>query len=184
MFFERLAIPDVFIIKPKIIEDFRGYFCESFRIDLLEKFIGNKINFFQENQSKSNYGVLRGLHFQLNPSAQTKLVSVDYGKILDVAVDIRSNSPTFGKHVSVEISDQNKLQIFIPTGFAHGFIVLSKSATVSYKVDNYFNPNVERGILFNDNNLNIDWKIPEKDIKVSQKDLLNKKFVESEYFKL
>ena len=114
-------------------------------------------------------GFLRGLHFQLNPSAQTKLVSVDYGKILDVAVDLRSNSPTFGKHISVEISDQNKLQIFIPTGFAHGFIVLSKTATVSYKVDNYFNPDLERGILFNDNNLNIDWKIPQKILNFRRK---------------
>ena len=140
MNFTRTKIPDVIICDPKIFGDSRGYFFESFREDTLEEFLGLKVNFCQDNESKSGYGVLRGLHYQLPPSAQTKLVRVIEGQILDVVVDIRKGSETFGEHVAVELTAENKRQLFIPKGFAHGFVVLSEKAIFAYKVDNYYKP--------------------------------------------
>ena len=142
MNFTRLEIPEVILCEPITISDDRGYFSETFRQDKLEKFLGFKINFCQENQSKSSFGVLRGLHYQLAPYAQTKLVRVLQGTVLDVSVDLRKDSPTFGKHIAIELSEENKKQILIPKGFAHGFVVLSKEAVLTYKVDNYYSPNI------------------------------------------
>ena len=137
MKFKRLQIPDIILCEPIVHKDNRGYFTEFFRKDKLEKYLGYKINFCQANESKSSYGVLRGLHYQINPYAQTKLVKVVSGKILDVVVDLRKDSSTFGKHISVELSAENKKSLFIPKGFAHGFLVLSEYATVNYKLDKY-----------------------------------------------
>ena len=138
MNFTRLEIPEVILCEPKILSDERGYFSETFRHDKLEEFLGYSVNFCQENESKSSYGVLRGLHYQLAPYAQTKLVRVLQGAVLDVSVDLRKDSPTFGKHIVIELSEENKKQILIPKGFAHGFITLSKEAVLTYKVDNYY----------------------------------------------
>ena len=170
MNFTRLEIPDVILCEPITISDDRGYFSETFRQDKLEKFLGFKINFCQENQSKSSFGVLRGLHYQLAPYAQTKLVRVLQGTVLDVSVDLRKDSPTFGKHIAIELSEENKKQILIPKGFAHGFIVLTKEAVLAYKVDNYYHQASERGIAYHDKNLAIDWKLNSENIKVSAKD--------------
>ena len=170
MLFSRSKIYDVIIIKPKIILDERGYFFECFKKNALEEYLGQEINFIQENESFSTKGVLRGLHYQLNPVSQNKLVRVVHGSILDVAVDIRKSSPTFGKHITEKLSDKNKVQLFVPKGFAHGFVVLSENAVISYKVDNYYSPSHERGILFNDEELNIDWHVNEQNIIISQKD--------------
>ena len=137
MKFTSQSIPDVLLIEPDIYSDNRGYFLETFRQDLLDSAIGKKVNFVQENESKSSKGVLRGLHYQIPPFSQAKLVSVNEGRVLDIAVDIRKSSLTFGQHVAVELSDINKNQIYIPHGFAHGFVVLSDTAIFSYKVDNY-----------------------------------------------
>ena len=158
------------VIEPNFNNDNRGYFGEIFRHDLFEEAIGYKINFIQENESKSSKGVLRGLHYQAPPHTQSKLVRVIEGSILDVAVDIRKSSPTFGRYISLELSAKNKLQLFIPKGFAHGFVVLSESATFVYKVDNYYAPNHDRGIIFNDKTLNINWKLPEDLLHLSDKD--------------
>ncbi len=171
MKFIRTEIPDVVICKPTVFGDERGYFVETYRQDQLDKFLGFKTNFCQDNESKSSYGVLRGLHYQIAPYSQTKLIGVVKGNILDVAIDMRKNSSSFGKHISVELSDENKNQLFIPKDFAHGFVVLSKEAIVSYKTDNYYNPKCERGILYNDTNLNIDWKLDKKDFILSDKDI-------------
>jgi len=170
MNFTRLEIPEVILCEPITISDDRGYFSETFRQDKLEKFLGFKINFCQENQSKSSFGVLRGLHYQLAPYAQTKLVRVLQGTVLDVSVDLRKDSPTFGKHIAIELSEENKKQILIPKGFAHGFVVLSKEAVLTYKVDNYYHQASERGIAYNDKNLAIDWRLHPELIKVSLKD--------------
>ena len=170
MNFTRTKIEDVVIIEPKVFEDDRGYFMESFRKDKLEEFLGYRVNFIQDNESKSTFGVLRGLHYQLPPFAQTKLVRVISGRVLDVAVDIREGSPTFGKHVAVELSSQNKRQLFIPRGFAHGFLVLSEEAIFSYKVDNYYAPSYDRGILYSDEALRIDWQIDKDRLILSPKD--------------
>lgn len=170
MTFTRTQISDVIIIDPLIHGDDRGYFVETFRADKLEKFLGFKILFCQDNESKSSYGVLRGLHYQLPPFAQTKLVRVIEGEVLDVAVDIRAGSPTFGQHVAVKLSGENKRQLLIPRGFAHGFIVLSETCTFSYKVDNYYSPECDRGIAFNDPALNIDWIVPHEKMQLSIKD--------------
>lgn len=170
MNFVKTSIPDVVIIEPKIHGDSRGYFIETFRQDKLEAFLGYKINFCQDNESKSSRGVLRGLHYQLPPAAQTKLVRVMQGKVLDIAVDIREGSPTFGKYVAVELSAENKKQILVPRGFAHGFIVLEDDTIFAYKVDNYYSPENDRGIAFNDKALNINWQIPYEEIKLSEKD--------------
>ena len=163
-------ISDVIIIEPKVHGDSRGYFVETFRQDKLEEFLGFKVNFCQDNESKSSKGVLRGLHYQLAPAAQTKLVRVIQGRVLDVAVDIRKNSPTFGQHVAVELSAENKRQLFVPRGFAHGFIVLEDDTVFAYKVDNYYSPENDRGILFNDATLGIDWMLESTMLNLSDKD--------------
>ena len=170
MNFIRTEISDVVICEPKVYGDDRGYFIETFRQDKLEEFLGFKVNFCQDNESKSSFGVLRGLHYQLPPFAQTKLVRVIKGRVLDVAVDIRRGSPTFGRYVSVELSEANKRQLFIPRGFAHGFVVLSDEAIFVYKVDNYYSPEYDRGIAFNDNTIAIDWQIDHSKLKLSVKD--------------
>ena len=174
MNFIRTEISDVIIIEPKVHGDNRGYFIETFRQDKLEEFIGYKINFCQDNESKSSKGVLRGLHYQLAPHAQTKLVRVIQGRVLDVAVDIRKNSPTFGKHIAVELSADNKKQLLVPRGFAHGFLVLEDDTIFAYKVDNYYSPECDRGISFSDIDLDIDWKIDIKDLNLSAKDKIQK----------
>ena len=171
MKFSRAEILDVIIIEPDIFTDERGYFFESFKQNGLNEFLGYDVNFCQDNESKSTYGVLRGLHYQEPPFAQAKLVRVIQGSILDVAVDIRKNSPTFGKHLAVELSEENKKQLFIPKGFAHGFVVLSETAIFSYKVDNYYNREFDRGIAFDDKALEINWGIKKSDIKISHKDM-------------
>ncbi|MGJ0321147.1 dTDP-4-dehydrorhamnose 3,5-epimerase [Aliarcobacter cryaerophilus] len=170
MTFTRTAIPDVVIIEPKVHGDSRGYFVETFRQDKLEELLGYQINFCQDNESKSSKGVLRGLHYQLPPHAQTKLVRVISGRVLDVAVDIRKNSPTFGKYVAVELSGENKKQLLIPRGFAHGFVVLEDDTVFAYKVDNYYSPQCDRGIAFDDKNLNIDWILNHNELNLSAKD--------------
>ena len=170
MKFIKTDISEVVIIEPIVFTDDRGYFVETFRKDKLEKAIGYSVNFVQDNESKSTYGVLRGLHFQLPPFAQSKLVRVIQGKILDVAVDIRKGSPTFGKYLAVELSSENKRMLFIPRGFAHGFVVLSKETILSYKVDNYYSSEFDRGIAFNDPALNIDWQIDTAILQLSGKD--------------
>ena len=170
MTFTRTAIPDVVIIEPKVHGDTRGYFVETFVSNKLEEFLGYQINFCQDNESKSSKGVLRGLHYQLPPYAQTKLVRVIHGRVLDVAVDIRKNSPTFGKYVAVELSGENKKQLLIPRGFAHGFVVLEDDTIFAYKVDNYYSPECDRGIAFDDKNLNIDWILKKEELNLSAKD--------------
>ena len=170
MTFTRTEIPDVVIIEPTVHGDSRGYFVETFRQDKLEEFLGYKINFCQDNESKSSKGVLRGLHYQLPPHAQTKLVRVIQGRVLDVAVDIRRNSPTFGKYVAVLLSAENKKQLLVPRGFAHGFVVLEDDTVFAYKVDNYYSPQCDRGIAFDDENLNIDWILNHNELNLSAKD--------------
>ena len=160
---------EVKIIEPIVHLDDRGYFCETFKDNEFCENICNTI-FIQDNESKSSYGVLRGLHYQLPPFSQSKLVRVIYGKVLDITVDIREGSPTFGKHVSVELSDENKRQLFIPRGFAHGYVVLSNKAILNYKVDNYYTPECEGSVYFNDQLLNIDWKVKLEEIILSSKD--------------
>lgn len=170
MTFTRTAIPDVIIIEPKVHGDDRGYFVETYRGDKLEEFLGYKINFCQDNESKSSRGVLRGLHYQLPPHAQTKLVRVIKGRVLDVAVDIREGSPTFGHHVAVELSGENKKQLLVPRGFAHGFVVLEDDTIFAYKVDNYYSPECDRGIAFDDEVLKIDWLVSHSELNLSAKD--------------
>jgi dTDP-4-dehydrorhamnose 3,5-epimerase len=172
------SIPDVLVIEPKIHGDQRGYFVETFRQDKLEQTLGYKVNFIQDNESKSSKGVLRGLHFQLAPHAQSKLVRVIEGAVLDVAVDIRIGSPSFGQHVKVVLSGENKKQIFIPRGFAHGFVVLTDTATFAYKVDNYYSPECDRGLTFDDAELNIDWQLPKEQLQLSDKDTKQAKLAE------
>lgn len=169
MKFNETSIPDVILIEPKIFEDERGYFFESFRLDLIEEKIG-EIKFVQANESKSTFGTMRGLHYQLPPTAQSKLVRVIQGKVLDVAVDIRKNSKTFGQYVAEELSDGNKKQMFIPRGFAHGFLVLSDYAVFHYMVDNYYSKEDERGIIYNDPEIGIEWGIETSKIILSGKD--------------
>ncbi|MDB4027274.1 dTDP-4-dehydrorhamnose 3,5-epimerase [Candidatus Thioglobus sp.] len=164
------SIKDVILIEPTIHGDGRGYFIETFRQDLLEEAIGYKVNFVQDNESKSTKGVLRGLHYQLPPYTQAKLVRVIQGSVLDVAVDIRKSSSTFGQHVSLELTAQNKHQLFVPQGFAHGFVVLSDSATFAYKVDNYYAPEHDRGIAFDDKELKINWQLSTEELQLSDKD--------------
>ena len=173
-------IADVIIIEPTLLEDSRGYFTETFRQDLFNQFIGYSVDFIQENESKSNKGVLRGLHYQLAPFSQAKLVRVLEGSVLDVVVDIRRSSYTFGQHISLELTAENKHQLFVPRGFAHGFIVLSSSATFSYKIDNYYSPEHERGIAFDDEDLGIDWRLPKELIQLSNKDKNNPVLVDSQ----
>ena len=179
MNFIRTNIPDVIIIEPTVHGDHRGYFVETFRADKLEAFLGYKLNFGQDNESKSSKGVLRGLHYQLPPHAQTKLVRVISGRVLDVAVDIRKNSPTFGQHVAVELTADNKKQLLVPRGFAHGFVVLEDDTIFAYKVDNYYSPECDRGIAFNDPALNIDWMLKTEELKLSAKDTTQPKLNET-----
>ena len=164
------------IIEPQVFNDERGYFLESFNQKRFNEGIGKEVNFVQDNQSFSKKGVIRALHYQLGKYAQAKLVRVLSGTVLDVAVDLRKDSPTFGEHVAVELSNQNKKQLFIPRGFAHGFAVLSDTAECFYKCDNYYNKEAERGIIYKDSTLAIDWKLPLKNIKVSEKDALASTF--------
>lgn len=182
MKFTRLEIPDVILCEPQVFGDDRGYFSEIFRQDKLNAFLGYNINFCQDNESKSSMGVLRGLHYQLAPHAQTKLVRVITGTVLDVAVDIRKGSPTFGQHVTVELSSENKKQLLVPRGFAHGFVVLSKEATFAYKVDNYYAPEFDRGIAFDDAALAIDWQLKASDLQLSTKDTQQPLFKDADYF--
>lgn len=163
-------IEGVLILKPRVFEDPRGYFFESFSARDFEKSTGISRPFLQDNQARSSYGVLRGLHFQRGAHAQAKLVRVSLGRVLDVAVDLRRESATFGRHVAVELSTDNFLQLYIPRGFAHGYVVLSPEAVFQYKTDNYYCPESEGGILWNDPALGIDWRLPEKDIILSPKD--------------
>jgi dTDP-4-dehydrorhamnose 3,5-epimerase len=167
--FYKTHIEDLLIFEPQVFEDSRGYFFEAYNEEVFQQF-GLSIKFVQDNQSSSSYGVIRGLHYQLNPYAQTKLVRVLEGAILDVAVDIRKDSPTYGKHFSLELSAANKKQLLVPAGFAHGFSVLSEKAVVLYKCDKLYNKASEAGILYNDPALEIDWKIPHDNALISEKD--------------
>ena len=164
------SILDVVLIEPTIHGDDRGYFVETFRQDLFEEAIGYQVSFIQDNESKSSKGVLRGLHYQLPPYTQAKLVRVIEGSVLDVAVDIRKSSPTFGQYVAAELTAENKHQLFVPHGFAHGFVVLSESATFAYKVDNYYAPEHDKGIAFDDKDLAINWQLPLEALQLSDKD--------------
>lgn len=162
-------IEGVYILEPRVFNDARGYFMEAWKRDEFAEAIGN-VEFIQDNESKSSYGVLRGLHYQKGEYSQAKLVRVIKGRVLDVAVDIRKGSPTFGKYVSVELSEDNKRQFFIPRGFAHGFLVLSDEAIFTYKVDNVYAPQAEAGIKFDDPDIGIDWPIAPEDMLLSEKD--------------
>lgn len=182
MNFIKTEIPDVFIIEPNVFGDDRGYFVETFRQDKLNEYLGFSVNFIQDNESKSSCGVLRGLHYQLAPAAQTKLVRVIKGKVLDVAVDIRVGSPTFGQHVAVELSGQNKRQLFVPRGFAHGFVVLEDDSIFAYKVDNYYSPENDRGLAFDDPTLAIDWQLAKENLQLSGKDTRQPSLEQAEMF--
>ena len=181
MKFSRAEIPDVIIIEHGVFTDERGYFFESFKQNELNEFLGYNVMFCQENESKSTYGVLRGLHYQESPFAQAKLVRVIQGGVLDVAVDIRQDSPTFGKHISIELNDQNKNQLFIPRGFAHGFVVVSEFAEVLYKVTSFYNKEHDQSIIWNDEILNIKWPIS-SNLIISKKDSEAKSFKDADYF--
>ena len=161
-----------FVIEPKVFQDKRGYFLESYNQKVFNKAIGQDINFIQDNESFSSKGVLRGLHYQTGEHAQAKLVRVIQGEVLDIAVDVRQTSPPFGEHISIILSEDNKKQLFVPRGFAHGFIVLSNNVLFSYKCDNFYNKESEAGIIYNDKSLNIDWKLNEDDFIISEKDLI------------
>jgi dTDP-4-dehydrorhamnose 3,5-epimerase len=163
-------IPGVYVIEPQVFGDARGYFMETYRKSDFDRFIGHTVNFVQDNESSSSYGVLRGLHYQRGKWSQAKLVRVLMGRVLDVAVDIRKSSPAFGKHVMVELSDENKRQLFIPRGFAHGFLVLSDKAVFTYKVDNQYMPSAEASIRFDDPEIGIEWPISPGEMLLSEKD--------------
>lgn len=173
-------IEGVVIIEPRVFTDARGYFFESFSQKKFEEEIC-KTTFVQDNESKSSYGVLRGLHFQKPPYCQSKLVRVVKGKVLDVAVDVRKGSPTFGQHVTVELTEDNKRQFFVPRGFAHGFVVLSEEVIFQYKCDNFYAPEHEGAIAWDDAELNIDWQIPTADVILSTKDLEHKTLKEADW---
>lgn len=168
-----------FIIEPKVFEDKRGYFFESFNEHHFNTLTHTKTRFIQDNESYSTKGVLRGLHYQLGTHAQAKLVRVIAGRVLDVAVDIRANSATFGQHIAVELTAENKKQVFVPRGFAHGFVVLSDAAVFAYKCDNYYNKTSEAGIIYNDPILKIDWQLPASDLLVSDKDVILPKLADA-----
>lgn len=167
---QKFDIEGLLLIQPKIFSDDRGYFFESFNKRQFNSILGYEVNFIQDNESKSSKGVLRGLHFQKPPFSQSKLVRVVAGEVLDVVVDLRQSSPTFGKHQSIRLSSVNKYQFFIPRGFAHGFIVLSDEVIFTYKVDNYYAPSYDSGIIYNDLELEIDWQLPFEQILLSEKD--------------
>jgi len=171
----KTAIEDVLIIEPKVFEDKRGYFFESYSQRVFSKEVKD-VTFVQDNESKSSYGVIRGLHFQKPPYAQSKLVRVIKGRVLDVAVDIRKGAPTYGKWASCELTEDNHRQFFIPKGFAHGFSVLSKTAVFQYKCDEFYHPESEGAILWNDPQINVDWKLPMNDVILSEKDNRNPLF--------
>lgn len=164
------TIPDVVIVEPKVFSDERGYFFESFNEERFRAETGLNVRFVQDNESHSHKGVLRGLHFQKEPYAQAKFVRVVRGKVLDVAVDIRSDSPTFGRHVMTKLSGENHRQMFIPKGFAHGYVVLEDDTIFQYKCDEYYHPEAEGGIAWNDPQIGIDWRLPESEIILSEKD--------------
>lgn len=170
MEYVKTAIEGVYIIEPRVFNDARGYFFEAWKKDEFEQHIG-KVDFVQDNESKSSYGVLRGLHYQKGEFSQAKLVRVIKGRVLDVAVDLRKSSPTFGQYVMVELSDENKRQFFIPRGFAHGFLVLSDEAIFTYKVDNVYAPQADAGIRWNDPDVGIQWPIDLDKVMTSEKDL-------------
>lgn len=170
--FTPTGFKDLWVFEPRVFEDERGYFFESFNLKNFKASTGLVVNFVQDNQSKSDYGVLRGLHFQKGDFAQAKLVRVLSGAVLDVVVDIRKNSPTFGQYFSIELSAANRKQLFVPHGFAHGFVVLSESAEFFYKCDNYYSPQHEGGIFYDSKVLQIDWKIPVEKLTISQKDAI------------
>lgn len=174
-------IEGVYIIEPRVYSDARGYFMEAWKQEEFNEHIG-RVDFIQDNESKSSFGVLRGLHFQKGETSQAKLVRVIKGKVLDVAVDIRKSSPTFGKHVMVELSEDNKRQLFIPHGFAHGFLVLSPEAIFTYKVDNPYAPQMESGIRWNDPELAIEWPIDPAQVQTSEKDLVLPLLKDAELF--
>ena len=174
-------IKGVYVIEPRVFHDARGYFMETWKQAEFEEYIG-KVQFIQDNESKSSYGVLRGLHYQKGDASQAKLVRVIKGRVLDVAVDIRRSSPTFGKHVMVELSEDNKRQFYIPRGFAHGFLVLSDEAIFIYKVDNSYAPQQDAGIRWNDPELGIEWPIDPKDVQTSEKDLRQPLLKDAELF--
>ncbi|MFH4969243.1 dTDP-4-dehydrorhamnose 3,5-epimerase [Gaetbulibacter sp. M240] len=171
MIVKETKLKGCFIIEPQIFEDKRGYFFESYNQQDFNDATGLEVDFVQDNESYSTKGVLRGLHFQKGKYAQAKLLRVIKGRVLDIALDLRKNSATFGQNVTVELSETNKKQLFVPRGFAHGFIVLSDTAIFSYKCDNYYNKASESGIIYNDKDLNIDWKLLEEDIIISEKDM-------------
>lgn len=176
-------IEGVFIIEPRVFEDARGYFMETWRQEDFDRGVGREVRFVQDNQSKSSRGVLRGLHYQRGAASQAKLVRVLQGEVLDVAVDLRRNSPTLGRHVAVKLSEQNRRQLFIPRGFAHGFLVLSETAVFAYKVDNRYAPELEAGIRYDDPDLDIRWPIEADQLLLSEKDLHNAvPFAEAELF--
>lgn len=181
MEFKKTFIDGVYIIEPKVFEDKRGYFFESFKQQEFEQAVGY-IDFVQDNESKSNYGVLRGLHYQKGEYSQAKLVRVIRGKVLDVAVDLRKSSPTFGKYVMVELSEDNKHQLFIPRGFAHGFLVMSDEAIFTYKVDNVYAPKAEASIRWDDPTIGIQWPMMMDEVKTSEKDMKGVWFKDAEYF--
>jgi len=176
MKFEETYLKGCYVLTPTVFKDARGCFFESFNNQLFEREIGLNIKFVQDNQSKSSKGVLRGLHFQKGSASQAKLVRVVKGKVLDVCVDIRPNSPTFGKHFSMILDDINRKQLFIPRDFAHGFLVLEDDTIFSYKCDNFYHEASESGILFSDNTLNINWGYPEEELIISDKDKVLKTF--------
>lgn len=179
----KTTIPGVWVLEPRVFEDARGYFMETWREEDFNRAIGHEVHFVQDNQSMSSRGVLRGLHFQKGEASQAKLVRVLQGTVVDVAVDLRKDSPTFGKHVMVELSADNKKQLFIPRGFAHGFQVLSETAVFTYKVDNRYAPETECSIRYNDPTIGIDWPIKGNDVILSEKDLKRAvSFEESEKF--
>ena len=181
MEYKKTTIEGVYIIEPKVFNDARGYFFEVWKKEEFEQHIG-KVEFVQDNESKSSYGVLRGLHYQKGDCSQAKLVRVIKGKVLDVAVDIRKSSPTFGKYVMVELSDENKRQFFIPRGFAHGFLVLSDEAIFTYKVDNAYAPQADAGIRWNDPDISIQWPIDPAQVQTSEKDLKQPFLKDAEVF--
>ena len=174
-------IEGVYIIQPRVFDDSRGYFFESWKRDEFEAHVG-KVDFVQDNESKSSYGVLRGLHYQRGEHAQAKLVRVISGRVLDVAVDLRKSSPTFGRHVMVELSGDNKRQLFIPRGFAHGFLVLSQEAVFAYKVDNVYAPQAEASIRWDDETVGISWPTDAKDVVTSEKDLKGSRWQDAVFF--
>ena len=176
------ALPEVLLIQRHKFEDNRGWFMESFRKDLLEKAVGHALYFCQDNQAQSTYGVIRGLHYQMPPHAQSKLVYVPQGEVLDIVVDIRKGSSYFGKYLAIELSSKNQRQLFIPPGFAHGYACLSQMALLSYKVDSYYNKAAEASIAFDDPQLAIDWQIPHQIQKLSPKDLQHPTFEAAQHF--